>query len=713
MSFRLKAVIGVAVIEAVLLAVLVLSNLQDLRASYTSSVERRMVVANRLLHASLRDAIIASNVATVTEVVNDVISTGDISFVRVRDGAGGVLAEAGVLPARPVVHQDRLDLDHSDSFEQVLPVAVAGQSFGQVEFGVDVRPLRGLVAGSRNASLALSALGMVLVGVFSWVVGGFLTRHLLTLRDLSRQLAEGGYGVRMPVRGKDELADTARAFNAMAEQLQGYHGELEHLVRERTSALEAAVHQLEERNLALALLNQELGEAKLAAEQASVAKSQFLATMSHEIRTPINGIMASLQIIGRQTLGPTAARFTKVASVSVDQLMRVVNDILDFARIDAQRLVLEERPFALRQMFAELELMFQGLALERNLRLHFVLDASLPAEVIGDDLRLRQILTNLLHNAMKFTSLGSVQLGARATLPAPGRVTLQIRVQDTGIGMTEAELQRVFEPFTQADGSRTRRYGGSGLGLTIAHRFAELMGGGIQVSSQPSVGSVFTVTVQLALPAQAAASVVAGDVGKATAESTPGDDDAVAAEPPRTWQPDPGDADDPGSTGANGGAVDLAGLRVLVVDDVPEAVEVVRGLLEDLGVQVDGAANGQIGVERLIEQLDRQPYDLVLMDMHMPVLDGLGAARLIRQHPRMANTPVLVALSADGLLVHRSTCARAGMNDVITKPVRSEVLLEVIERHLGAALRARRMGDANAVLPQEPAAPGPLSSSLA
>ncbi|MEY4754256.1 MAG: hypothetical protein RJA44_1931, partial [Pseudomonadota bacterium] len=387
MSFRVRMILGVAAIEAVLLALLAFTNLHNLRNSNVESVERRMAVANRLLYASLHDAIIASDLATVTELVTNVVDTGDISFVRVVDGNGAEMAHAGAVPARPATHQKRFDLDHDDSFEQVLPVSIAGENFGRIEFGVDVRPLRAVVDRARNASLAISAVGMALVALFAWVIGGFLSRHLLQLRDVSRRLAEGRYDVRMPVQGQDELADTARAFNRMADQLQSNHDELERLVHERTAALEGAVHQLEDRNKVLAQLNGALATAKVAAESATVAKSAFLANMSHEIRTPLNAITGMAYLIRHGGLTPRQSDQLDKLETAGKHLLGIINAVLELSKIEAGKFVLDESAVSVHALLGNIMSMLRERAQAKQLQLSTHI-GSLPHDLRGDATRL-------------------------------------------------------------------------------------------------------------------------------------------------------------------------------------------------------------------------------------------------------------------------------------------------------------------------------------
>lgn len=567
-------------------------------------------------------------------MIREVLATGDISFIRVVDSADTVLAEAGDLPQRPVVHQTELDLSQGNSFEQVLAVEVAGQPFGRIEFGVDTQPLQALVSGSRNWSLGLSLIEMLLVGVFSLVLGGYLTRHLLKLRDASRQLADGNYQVRMEVQGDDELAETARAFNVMAERLQSHHGELERAVHERTAALEAALHQLEDRHQALSQSTRELEAAKLAAEQASLAKSQFLATISHEIRTPINGVQGSLQVMMAEPLNEKARHYGALALSSNDLLMRIISDVLDFSKIEAGHLALNPVPTPLIDVSDHVFKLLETIPRDAGVRLRLDLDDRLDEMVLVDDTRLRQVLLNLGSNAVKFTHAGVVVLRAEWIRQTHAELELLLSVRDTGIGMSAETLSKLFTPFTQADGSHTRQYGGTGLGLSIAQRLVQAMGSQIEVLSTLGGGSTFQVRLTLPVVARPAESV------------------AAHKQPPQR---------------------PLEDLNVLVVDDVPINRLIAKELVVQLGASALEAENGLEAVTLLRDP--SQQVDLVLMDLQMPIMDGFEATRVIRSsaEPRLRHLPI-VAVTGNVSTEARDAALEAGMDAYLTKPLDVRVL---------------------------------------
>ena len=658
MKFRTKTIVGIALIEAVLLAVLMWNGMSQLQGSNEDNVERRMASISRLLVASLRDAMVASDLATVETVVRDVMETGDISYIRVLAPGDILLAEAGQRLDRPVKHEAHLDLSGDEFYDHVLPVEVAGQSFGSIQFGMDVGRLQELLDQARRSYLLLSALEMGLVAVFSFVLGGVLTRQLLTLRDASQALADGDFSVRVPVRGKDELAETASAFNCMAEMLSDHTRILEETVRQRTRDLKQALGEREAANAHLQALNLELEAQKVRAQQASITKSQFLATMSHEIRTPINGVLGSLQLALRLPQDEALRQHLETAASSGQLLRQIIDDILDHSKIEAGKLEILREPVHLPGLLRDLIAMMTPAAEARGLALRLQAEAGLPDWVQGDGLRLRQVLLNLLSNAVKFSQQGEVVLRVRR-LPSvqagrPGE-HLELAVSDSGIGMSAEQIAQLFQPFQQGDATTTRRFGGTGLGLSITKRLVELMGGSIQVESALGQGSCFTVDFSLDLSDP----VVVADRGPAPAKTA------------RLVLP------------RNGAR--LQGLRTLVVDDTSVNLIIMRGILGQEGAQVQVALDGLQALAALQEQPDG--FDLVFMDMHMPQMDGLQATRAIREDGRWQDLPI-VAITANVTREDRQACLDAGMNDFIGKPFELDQVVEVACRLCGDVTRA-------------------------
>ncbi|MDG3441468.1 CHASE domain-containing protein [Nitrospirillum amazonense] len=402
--------------------------------------------------------------------------------------------------------------------------------------------------------------------------------------------------------------------------------------------------------------------AQAAAEAASRAKTDFLANMSHEIRTPMNAVLGLTQLLADSRLSAQQRDFISKISSAGRSLMALINDILDFSKVEAGRLDLEHAQFKLPDLVDGLVSLVSVNAEEKKLALAATIAPHTPATVVGDRLRLQQILLNLLGNAIKFTQVGSVMLDIRAVAwPRPDRVSLRFSVTDSGIGIPAHAIPTLFSAFTQADSSTTRRYGGSGLGLAISKRLVTLMGGEIGVESQPGAGSTFwfIVPLDVASPGHAA--------GQAILAAPPPD---AAASAPRSRRPKR-----------------LKGLRLLMVEDNSINQEVGRQILEREGASVTVAAHGAQALARLRAQPGS--VDVVLMDMQMPVMDGYEATRLIREEPGLSTLPV-VALTAGVLDAERSRAYAAGITDFMTKPFDLDQVVATILRHAPKVAAPRR-----------------------
>ncbi|MEE4378356.1 MAG: ATP-binding protein [Candidatus Competibacteraceae bacterium] len=366
------------------------------------------------------------------------------------------------------------------------------------------------------------------------------------------------------------------------------------------------------------------------AKEASQAKSQFLANMSHEIRTPINAIQGLLYLAQQDNLPPKLrAQLTKMEH-SAHSLLTVINDILDFSKIEVGHVELEITPFDLYAVLDRTRSVVGFRAVEKGLMLEFHEEAQVPKYLRGDPDRLGQVLLNLVGNAVKFTEQGEVEVSVRAIAQSPEQTILEFSVRDTGIGITPEQHDKLFQLFSQADSSITRRFGGTGLGLAISQRLVEMMGGRIEVTSNAGQGSVFRFTAAF---------------GHAEASEVKSTEEPIL------------DLE---------GTTKLRGARVLLVEDQPLNQEVAGEILLQAGLKVQFANNGQEAVQKV--QANPSGFDVVLMDLQMPVLDGYQATRQLRADPRCAELPI-IAMTANVLSGERERCLAAGMNDYLAKPI--------------------------------------------
>ncbi len=497
----------------------------------------------------------------------------------------------------------------------------------------------------------VTSLNQAFERLTGWTCDRWLGRPLASLIH-PQDLAHADQRVQQTLRGEHPPAFELRLQTRSGEYLDAELTMTQLVEGETVSGILGIAHDVRARKR----IQQALRSAKEEAEAASQAKSDFLANMSHEIRTPLNAIIGLTSLLLDSSLASELAGYVETIRSSGDTVLALINDILDFSKIESGMMELEEQPFGLKDCLAGPIDLVAAEAESKGLELTSTVEAGSPGVVVGDVTRLRQILVNLLSNAVKFTSQGTIAVTVRCRQAGDERLELELAVRDTGIGIAPDKMEKIFRSFSQADASTSRDYGGTGLGLTISQRLAELMGGKIRAESEPGKGSTFRCTVQVrpageeARPAAVARRAV--QIDRHLGRRLP--------------------------------------LRILVAEDNVVNQKVALLLLRRMGYRADLAADG----EEVIDCLKRQRYDVVLMDVQMPHLDGLEATRRIHQLWQGEARPQVVAMTAAAGKSDRERCFAAGMDDFVGKPIRTG--------ELQAALLRR--GRARGI---EPAAGGP------
>ncbi len=743
MSFRLKTIIGIALIQTAFFLFLIIMVLNFVESAQNREITERANTTMNMFAATTRDAILASDLATLESAADEILENPGIVYVRIFDSNQELMTAAEKAEAAHHTFSEDKNLKGAlidGIFDIEKSIEIDDTPLGKIQLGLSTSALLSEFSQLRNYSMSVAGFEILLMIIFSFALGSWLTRRLILLKRAAESIGEGELGVQLNASGNDEIAHTIDAFNSMSNKLERTEQQRQRTMEQLedaeeqsrmllTSAAEgifgidtelhitfanpAAAKMLEfdttedmidislhelfkncEQNInhinkclqtgdsihiddsifytlqsnptnieytcsairkdlqvtgAVIIFNdisrrKEAEAAIFRAHQSALEharqKADFMSNMSHELRTPLNGVIGLLQLIDKDKLSESYSEFISGAQESANKLLSLIDNILDFTSISSEKHNLELIDFNLIKTVHECVQEYQPQAKQKGLQIKQDIELENPW-IKGDPERLKQVIKNLLDNAIKFTQQGEVSISVKCLEASSELANLQFSISDTGIGIAEEQQEKLFNSFQQADTSSTREYGGVGIGLSICQNLVKKMGSQIKVKSAPGKGSTFSFDVQFII-----SSITTDEVEKPLKK--------VSKDVPQYQA------------------------HVLLVDDNPVNQMVSSKMCKKYGITFRQAMNGQ----QALDEFASSKFDLIFMDLQMPVMNGLEATRHIREHEPEQSHQTIIALTANSSDEDRHQCEQVGIDDFLSKPLKTHDMETILERWL-------------------------------